>query len=69
VGSCCGGGDGAIGGGNVAMDVEIAQTLAEAEDVEEELDFLLCHKTKVTINTFCSSVKSQHRYYFFPFTQ
>jgi hypothetical protein len=58
-GSCCGGGgDGAIGGGNVAMDVAAAETLAEVDEAEEELDFLSCHKTNVTSNTFQPSVKS-----------
>jgi hypothetical protein len=42
------------------MDVETAATVAEVDDAEEELDFLLCHKTKSTIITFCSSVKSQY---------
>jgi hypothetical protein len=31
------------------MDVAAAETLAEADDAEEELDFLLCHKTNVTL--------------------
>jgi hypothetical protein len=40
-GSCCGGGDGAVGGGNAAADVPAADTPVEAvDDEDEELDFL-----------------------------
>jgi hypothetical protein len=56
-GSCCGGGDGAIGGGNVATDVAAVDTLVEVDDDDEdELHFLLWYITEVTINPFQSFV-------------
>jgi hypothetical protein len=54
-GSCCGGGDEAIGGGNVATDVAAADTLVEADD-EDELDFLLWYIPEATINPLHSFV-------------